>query len=115
MHLTNYAINKDSENYIQANGKNEFESSKRSFLSIIQLIEREFGIPAAENLQNEIYDIIIKTLCMVQPHINHLMRSCQPDDIENQLCFHILGFDIMIDSKLRPYLLEVNYFILKKN
>jgi len=65
MHLTNYAINKDSENYIQANGKNEFESSKRSFLSIIQLIEREFGIPAAENLQNEIYDIIIKTLCMV--------------------------------------------------
>lgn len=45
---------------------------------------------------------------MVQPHINHLMRSCQPDDIENQLCFHILGFDIMINSKLRPYLLEVN-------
>ena len=35
MHLTNYAINKDSENYIQANGKNEFESSKRSFLSIM--------------------------------------------------------------------------------
>ena len=57
MHLTNYAINKDSENYIQANGKNEFESSKRSFLSIIQLIEREFGIPAAENLQNEIYEM----------------------------------------------------------
>ena len=43
MHLTNYAI-----------GKNEFESSKRSFLSIMQLIEKEFGIPAAENLQNGI-------------------------------------------------------------
>jgi len=31
----------------------------------MQLIEWDFGIPAAENLQNGIYDIIIKTLCMV--------------------------------------------------
>ena len=45
---------------------------------------------------------------MVQPHVNHLVKSCQPDDIENQLCFQILGFDIMIDHKLTPNLIEIN-------
>lgn len=25
------------------------------------------------------------------------------------MCYEILGFDIMIDHKLNPYLLEINY------
>jgi len=39
----------------------------------------------------------------------HLYRSCQPEDIENQLCFQILGFDVMIDANMKPWLLEVNH------
>ena len=37
------------------------------------------------------------------------MRSCQIDDFENSMCFEILGFDIMLDNKCKPYLLEVNH------
>lgn len=39
----------------------------------------------------------------------HIYRSCQPEDIENQLCFQILGFDVMIDDELKPWLIEVNH------
>lgn len=39
----------------------------------------------------------------------HIYRSCQPEDVENQLCFQILGFDVMIDQDLKPYLIEVNH------
>jgi hypothetical protein len=78
MHLTNYAINKDSENYIpnSSGGEGEGVGSKRSLQSIYDIIEREYGTPAYEDLKNEIHDIILKSICMVQPHVNHLIRSC---------------------------------------
>lgn len=51
---------------------------------------------------------MIKTLCIAQPHLQHLYRSSQPDDVENSLCCQILGFDVMLDHCLRAQLLEVN-------
>lgn len=31
------------------------------------------------------------------------------DNFANDMCFEVLGFDIMIDHKLNPYLIEINY------
>ena len=28
--------------------------------------------------------------------------------MENSMCFEVLGFDIILDHKLKPYVLEVN-------
>ena len=43
-----------------------------------------------------------------QPHLYQTYKNLLPEDIENQLCFQILGFDVMIDSKLKPWLIEIN-------
>ena len=45
----------------------------------------------------------------MQPLLAHLYRSAQANDTTNSICFQILGFDIFLDHKLRPHLLEVNH------
>lgn len=39
----------------------------------------------------------------------HVYKSCQPDDHDNSMAFEILGFDVMLDRNLKPYLIEVNH------
>jgi len=58
---------------------------------------------------HDIKATIIKTICAVQPQLAHTYRSSQPDDTENSMCFEILGFDVFLDDKLKPWILEVNH------
>lgn len=109
MHLTNYAINKDSSAFVQnEDGDADDVGSKRSYLYVLRNIQQKHGSVASECVKKEINDIIMKTLCLAQPSVSHLFRSCHPDDMDNSLCFQILGFDIMIDHTLKPFLIEVN-------
>ncbi|OMJ92632.1 hypothetical protein SteCoe_4642 [Stentor coeruleus] len=108
MHLTNYAINKNNPNFVQ-NEDPECDDvgHKRSLKSTYECLQNEgYDI---ERLKGRIDDMIIKTLCAVQPNLCHHYRSCQPEDYSRAMCFEILGFDVIIDKKLNPYVLEVNH------
>lgn len=108
MHLTNYAVNKHNEKFI-ANHDADSDNigHKRSLSSTLEyLADKGYDV---DELWSGMCDIVIKTLCSIQPHLAHIYRSCQPDDYSNGMCFEILGFDIIIDHKLKPWLLEVNH------
>ena len=81
MHLTNYAINKESENFIANTDKNADDvGSKRSILSVFDGIDADEGKDVMDKLRKEINEIIIKSLCLATPHVEHLIKSSQPDD-----------------------------------
>jgi len=91
MHLTNVAIQKHGDTY------NESHGNKWSVASLKLYLQATRGHAATSRLFEEIDFIFIHSLRAVAP----LMSS-------DKHCFELYGFDLLLDSSLRPWLLEVN-------
>ncbi|KFP35717.1 Tubulin polyglutamylase TTLL13, partial [Chlamydotis macqueenii] len=103
MHLTNYAVNKRNENFVQ----DELTGSKRKLSTLnAWMTANSYN---TTKLWEDIEDVIIKTLISAHPVVKHSYQSCFPNHTTGSACFEILGFDILLDRKLKPWLLEVNH------
>ena len=109
MHLTNYAINKNAVGFTKNSAAvADFVGSKRSLKFVLRYLKKSHNADTTQ-LMKQIKDMIIKTLLSAQPHLVQQYKSYQLDDFENSMCFEILGFDIMLDENLKPYLIEINH------
>jgi len=107
MHLTNYSINKfNKKAFVQNNDPSQLDSNIGSKWSLAGL-RKELNRLGIDEYQifKKIEDIIIKTIISAEPILNNAFEMFVP---HRNNCFELLGFDVLVDSHLNPWLLEVN-------
>ena len=102
-HLTNTAINVKNKKY--KNPKNDTDESANKWnLNTYRKYLKKQNINI-ELLFDKIKDIIIKTL--ISGH-KDIIKTTQKLNLNDINMFNLFGFDIFVNDKLDPFLLEVN-------
>ncbi|KAK7067709.1 Tubulin polyglutamylase ttll4 [Halocaridina rubra] len=103
MHLTNYSVNKSSSSYTHNVDAGQCQGHKWTIKSLWGYLKAK-GVDTSA-LWSRIADLVIKTIISGEHDI--IVRS-RKNVRSRYSCHELFGFDVIIDERLRPWLLEVN-------
>lgn len=103
MHLTNYSINKFSSNYHKNDDVNACNGHKWTLKSLWTYLASQ-GVNT-NRLWGVLRNLVLRTILAGE----HAIYSMIKLNVESKYsCFELFGFDVLLDSELVPWLLEVN-------
>ena len=62
-----------------------------------------------EAIWQQIEDLVVLSLLSVQPLLRLNYRTAFPAANDGFSCFELLGYDVLLDHKCRPWLLEASH------
>jgi hypothetical protein len=104
MHLTNYSLQKNREGFVE---NEDADEDGFGFKWSLTALRRWFAARGIDDkkLWADIDDVVVKTLISVEEAVN---TACGMYARKRNTCYECFGFDILIDEKLKPWLVEVN-------
>eukprot|EP00354_Favella_ehrenbergii_P012446 CAMPEP_0170453154 /NCGR_PEP_ID=MMETSP0123-20130129/1822_1 /TAXON_ID=182087 /ORGANISM="Favella ehrenbergii, Strain Fehren 1" /LENGTH=170 /DNA_ID=CAMNT_0010715415 /DNA_START=1262 /DNA_END=1775 /DNA_ORIENTATION=+ len=104
-HLTNYSLNKKNANFSNEAHKLRLNDCLKGIMSQPPAKKGKPGVTkSAAEIWDEIEAIVVKTIITVQPQLQQSIAVAR-----RRSPTAVLGFDIMLDAKLKPWMLEVNH------
>lgn len=110
-HLTNYSLNKRSDKFehsgttVQEVYDPRSSASKRPLTVALQQIQEEYAGFDIHHFYESVSNLVQKSAAIMVP----LLASYHREQGQTEMpCFQILGFDVILDRKFVPFLLEIN-------
>lgn len=105
MHLTNYFVNKNNQEYKINNDCESLHGCKWTLKRFWRYIKEHYDHVDVDELWKKIIDIIVKTIISCEsPMTRFSHQNCKND----YSSYELFGFDIILDENFKPWILEVN-------